>query len=310
MVINRFKQYFRKITFFGLIAWCVAIQATTGIFKDLSTYNHAYTPQIERFKKLANHGQKLLPNLTDLSAQQKTLLAKHLQTIQTTTLGHININQLTNNAKTMINIPLMSLLQFAPWLLYHNFVLCSEIKRTYEADKTYWDAELKKPKPKDPATVSLIKQLKPKDFLYYSPTINKSGTLTEQILINFYVDEQKQIIQNHYMDMYSDSIAEMIHTFFIEQILQTAIETEKKFKAQGYETFFHARRWNWHFVNDICNLITNIFYPEQYHANKHMLRFRSPHEDIATLYQYRKQLVEHGVIGNVDSTFGIKGADG
>ncbi|HSW75742.1 MAG TPA: hypothetical protein VLG50_01750 [Candidatus Saccharimonadales bacterium] len=87
-----------------------------------------------------------------------------------------------------------------------------------------------------------------------------------------------------------DLAYDLIKTNMINRVCQL----EKEFDAQGYQTFYHGRRWEWNFANDMWRLLCALKNNTSKMSEIVALRYRTDKKNIQTLQEYRKDLITNG----------------
>lgn len=83
---------------------------------------------------------------------------------------------------------------------------------------------------------------------------------------------------------------DLIKTNMINRVCQL----EKEFEAQGYQTFYHGRSWEWNFANDMWRMLCALKANAVDMPDIVALRYRTGQETSATLQAYRADLMANG----------------
>jgi hypothetical protein len=221
---------------------------------------------------------------TDLTVEQKEILLKAFRQIN---IVDIIVHEKYDSLKQLpyLNISEKLLLKYFPLGLWTNeqkdrILRRMQIPNTFEAQAQHPSHE------------------QVKNYMSRDPMVKL--TLSEQLLINL-ARISKNVGENAIcagkdpkdaseVKYYGSGFAgDLIKSKILEQV----IPVERKFAANGFETFFHGRNWEWNFVNDVYNMVSGLTNGNPDYDTI-TLRFREKNCDIAKLQDYRKQLITKG----------------
>ncbi|MCX5923919.1 MAG: hypothetical protein NTZ68_00635 [Candidatus Dependentiae bacterium] len=135
-----------------------------------------------------------------------------------------------------------------------------------------------------------------------TPLIDKKNlTATEQLTVNIaFKNFESHSLRFHNIEVFDDEelaslcTPNIIGAFYDQELMKKVTSAEKEFETQGYQTFYHGRRWEWNFVNDIWRMVCALKDNASQMPDLVALRYRTGTENIDTLQLYRNDLMANG----------------
>ncbi len=116
---------------------------------------------------------------------------------------------------------------------------------------------------------------------------NKEFSSTEKLAANLAFDKLRRLTINRFNGLGKDE-------GYDKDLVEKTRSIEKEFEDDGYQTFYHGRRWEWNFANDMWRILCALQDNASQLPDLIALRYRTGHEDSATLLSYRTDLIESG----------------